>query len=94
MASSPSSSASSWADLTAAILGTPGALPPAARAAIFHGDDPPELAPLLAKVRAHAHRIVDADVEGLGVDTVIEAALAAALGESLRDRRRALEALA
>jgi hypothetical protein len=92
--SSASSSASSWSDLTAAILGTPGALPPATRAAIFHGEDPPELAALLAKVRAHAYRVTDADVAGLDVDTAIEAALAAALGEALRDRQRALEALA
>lgn len=94
MASSASSSAGSWAELTAAILGTPGALPAATRAAIFAGDDPPELAPLLAKVRAHAYRIADADVAGLDVDVVIEATLAAALGEALRDRARALEVLA
>ncbi|MFL6036672.1 MAG: hypothetical protein ACJ74I_16505, partial [Gaiellaceae bacterium] len=87
MESSGSSSASSspdalWQQLSEAILGTPGALSPAARAAIFHGDDPVELAPLLAKVRAHAYRIVDRDVDGLDVDTVIEAALAAGLGEA------------
>jgi hypothetical protein len=45
-------------------------------------------------VRAHAYRVTDADVAGLDVDTAIEAALAAALGEALRDRQRALEALA
>jgi hypothetical protein len=63
------------------------------RRAIFAGDDPPELAPLLEKVRRHAYRITDRDVEGLDADVVIEAALAAALGEALRDRQRALEAL-
>jgi hypothetical protein len=75
------------------VLGTPGALPPATRAAIFHGEDPSELAPLLAKVRQHAYRITDADVAGLEADVVIESALAAALGETLSDRQRALEAL-
>ena len=83
-----------WQQVSDAILDTPGALDPAVRRAIFAGDDPPELAPLLDKVRRHAYRITDADVEGLDADVVIEAALAAALGEALRDRRRAFEALA
>jgi hypothetical protein len=83
-----------WRNVERAILETPGALEPAVRRAIFAGDDPPELAPLLEKVRRHAYRITDRDVEGLDVDVVIEAALAAALGEALRDRQRALEALA
>jgi hypothetical protein len=96
--SSPTSSASSssdalWQPVVEAILGTPGALSPEARSRIFLGDDPPELAALLDKVRRHAYRIVDADLESLGVDAVIEAALAAALGEALQDRRRALEAI-
>jgi len=82
-----------WRDVEHGILETPGALDPAVRRAIFAGDDPPELAALLDKVRRHAYRITDADVEGLDPDVVIEAALAAALGEALRDRERALEAL-
>jgi hypothetical protein len=82
-----------WQRVAEGILGAPGALSPATRSAIFHGDDPPELAPLLDKVRRHAYRIVDRDVEGLDPDVVIEACLAAALGEALRDRERALEAL-
>jgi hypothetical protein len=82
-----------WRDVEHAILETPGALDPAVRRAIFEGDDPPELAALLDKVRRHAYRITDRDVEGLDADVVIEAALAAALGEALRDRQRALEAL-
>jgi hypothetical protein len=61
--------------------------------AIAQGDDPAELAPLLAKVRAHAYRIIDADVEGLDVDAVFESVLAAALGEGDRRRRAALEAI-
>jgi hypothetical protein len=83
-----------WQRVQAAILDTPGALDPAVRRGIFAGDDPPELAPLLAKVRAAAYTITDADVAELDADVVIEAALAAALGEALRDRRRALAALA
>jgi len=65
---------------------------PVARAA-YRGDDPPELAPLLAKVRRHAYRIVDRDVEGLDPDTVIEAMLGAALAVALAERARALEAI-
>ena len=82
-----------WQPLCEAILGAEGALTPAQRSAIFTGEDPPELAPLLEKVRAHAYRIVDADVAGLAPDVVVEATLAAALGVALAERRRALEAL-
>jgi hypothetical protein len=93
VASSRSSSASSWASVADAILETPGALSPDVRRAIRDGNDPPDLAPLLAKVRERAHAIVDADLSGLGADVVIEATLAAALGVALRDRARAFEAL-
>lgn len=93
MASSRSSSASSWDSVSAAILESPGVLPPYERRAIFRGEDPPELLTLLEKVRTRAYAIVDADVEGMDVDAVIEATLAAALGEALRDRARALEAI-
>jgi hypothetical protein len=82
-----------WQRVAEGILETPGALDPAVRRAIYAGDDPPELAPLLEKVRKHAYRIVDRDVEGLDVNIVVEACLAAALGEALTDRSRALEAL-
>jgi hypothetical protein len=68
-------------------------LPPDLRRSICAGDDPPELAALLAKVRTCAYAIVDADVAGRDADVVIEAALAAALGVTLRERERALEAL-
>lgn len=83
-----------WQGVCEAMLGGDGTLTPAQRCAIFAGDDPPELAPLLDKVRLHAYRIVDADVAGLETDVVVEAALAAALGVALAERRRALEALA
>jgi hypothetical protein len=82
-----------WQPVCDAILASEGALPRPLREAIFAGDDPPELAVLLDKVRRHAYRIVDADVAGLEVDVAVEATLAAALGCALRDRARALEAL-
>ena len=52
-----------------------------------------ELAPLIEKVRHHAYRIVDADVEGLDPDVVIEATLGAALAVALAERAQALEAI-
>jgi hypothetical protein len=83
----------SWQHVAEAILATPGVLSTETRRAIARGDDPPELAALLEKVRRHAYRIVDADAEGLDPDVLIEAALAAALGVSLEQRRAALEAI-
>jgi len=83
-----------WSRVSDAVLETPGTLPAYVRRAIVRGDDPPELAPLLDKVRRHAYRIVDADVAGLDVDTTIEAVLAAALGEGELRLRAALEVIA
>lgn len=83
-----------WQGVCEAVLGSEGTLTPAQRCAIFAGEDPPELAPLLEKVRRHAYRIHDADVAGLDPDVVVEAALAAALGVALAERKRAVEALA
>jgi hypothetical protein len=82
-----------WERVAEAILATPGALPEATRRAIAAGDDPPELAGLLGKVRRHAYRIVDADVAGLDEDAVLEGVLAAALGAALERRTAALEAI-
>ena len=76
-----------WQNVSAAILAT------AAAHAAYRGADPPELASLLDKVRHHAYRIVDADVERLDPDTVIEATLGASLAVALADRARALEAI-
>jgi len=63
------------------------------RRAIARGEDPPELAALLAKVRREAHRIVDADVGGLDVDIALEAVLAASLAAGDTRRRAALKAI-
>ncbi len=101
MASSPSSSVSSsadpylaaWSRVADAIVATDGALPVETRRAIANGDDPVELAALLAKVRTRAYSIVDADVGGHDADVVVEAVLAAALGEADRRRAAALEAI-
>jgi len=101
VASSRSSSAGSlpdpyadaWERVTEAVLESEGVLPAYVRRAIARGEDPADLAALLAKVRAHAYRIVDADVEGLETDVVFEAVLAAALAEGDVRRRAALKAI-
>jgi hypothetical protein len=85
--------AAAWARVAEAIVEAPGSLPPDVRRAIVGGDDPPELVPLLDKVRRHAYRITDADVAGLDVDATLEAVIAAALGEGELRRRAALEAI-
>ena len=101
MASSRSSSgdssadpyAGAWERVEAAVLAAPGALSRDEREAIRRGDDPAELASLLAKVRTRAYAITDADVAGIDADVVVESALAAALGEADARRRAALEAI-
>ena len=76
-----------WEKVQAAILAPPGS------AAIAGGEGPPELAALLDKVRRHAYRITDADVEGVDADTLYESVLAAAFGVADEKRRRAHEAI-
>jgi hypothetical protein len=85
--------AEAWEQVEEAILESPGALPSYARRAIVRREDPPELAALLAKVRRHAYRIVDADIEGVEVDVMLEAVLAASLAEGDERRRAALRAI-
>ncbi len=82
-----------WERVAEGILATPGVLSEDVRREIARGDDPPELATLLAKVRREAYRIVDADVAGHEEDAVLEAALAAALQVALERRSAALDAV-
>jgi hypothetical protein len=91
--SSPDPYADAWERVSEAVLESEGALPAYVRRAIARGEDPGDLAPLLEKVRAHAYRIVDADVAGLDPDVVLEAVLAAAVGSGEERRRAALKAL-
>ena len=66
---------------------------PYVRRAISRGEDPPELASLVQKVRQAAYAIVDRDIAGLEPDVVLEASLAAALAEADRRRLAALKAI-
>jgi hypothetical protein len=91
--SQPDPYADAWDRVTEAVLDSPGSLQAYVRRAIERGEDPPELAPLLAKVRTHAYRIVDSDVDGLDTDVVFEAVLAAALGAGEKRRQAALKAI-
>ena len=101
MASSRSSSGASSADPYAeawdrveeAILESEGVHPAYVRRAIARGEDPPELAKLLAKVRGEAFRIVDADLGTLDADQVYEVVLAAAYAAGDERRRAALKAI-
>jgi len=85
--------AAAWARVEEAILESPGVLPAYVRRAIARGEDPRELATLLVKVRREAYKIVDHDAEGIDVDVVLEAVLAAALAEGDARRRGALRAI-
>jgi hypothetical protein len=89
----PDPYAGAWERVAEAVLESEGSLSAYDRRAIARGEDPPELAPLLAKVRAHAYRIVDGDVAGLDPDVVLEAVLAAALGSGEERRHAALKAI-
>jgi len=74
--------------LVRAVLNSPGATTPAVRRQARDGMTAEEVfGPYLAKVRKHAYRVVDADVEalttaGLGDDAIFEVTVAAALGEA------------
>jgi hypothetical protein len=85
--------AAAWDRVADAIVASPGTMSANDRRAIARGGGPPELAPLLDKVRRHAYKVVDADVAGLSDDAAIEAILAAALGAADERRRAALEAI-
>ena len=75
--------------LRESVLGTAGELDRGMRHAILTGEGPPGLQPYLEKVRRHAYRVVDDDVEALTAagwseDALFEATVAAAVGEGLR----------
>ena len=85
--------------LREAVLGAPGELDREARQAILKGGGPPGLQPYLEKVRQHAYKVVDRDVEALreagwSEDALFEATIATAVGEGLRRLDAGLAALA
>jgi alkylhydroperoxidase family enzyme len=86
--------------MEARVLAGEGHTDPGARRAAAAGQSvAPELERLLAKVRAHAHRVTDADVEavrsaGYEDDAVFELTIAAAIGVARGRLDRALHAIA
>ncbi len=81
--------------IRAAIVDGPGAVAPSVRRAAFSGDEVPgETAPYVEKVRRHAYKVTDADVEamqkaGWSDDAIFEVTVATALGAALSRRDRA-----
>jgi hypothetical protein len=81
-----------------AVLGAPGELDRETRYAVLTGSGPPGLQPYLDKVRLHAYKVVDGDVEALrqagwSEDALFEATVAAAVGEGLRRLELGIAAL-
>jgi hypothetical protein len=80
------------------VLDGPGASDPAVRrAAAENAGLPPDLAPLVEKIHAHAYRVTDDDLARLaaayGDDALFEVVVSAALGASGRRLRAGLDAL-
>ena len=85
--------------LRAAVVDGPGELDPEVRRAVFNGENaPPEAAPYVEKVRRHAYKVTDADVDALLTNgwseaQVFELTVATALGEGNRRLEAALRAI-
>ncbi len=86
-------------EVSTAVLETPGELDRDLRRRIAAGEPAPaELATYVEKVRRHAYRVTDADVDalrasGLSDDGIFELTLAAALGAARTRLERGLETL-
>jgi alkylhydroperoxidase family enzyme len=80
-----------------AVLDGPGTVDPSIRQQIAHGTPPPDLAGLVQKIRRHAYRVTDADVDALRAhysdDQLFEIIIAAAVGAAEHRYRRALAAV-
>ena len=86
-------------DLRTAVVDGPGELDRAVRHAAFSGADvPAEAAALVEKLRRHAYKVTDGDVDALldagwSEDEVFELTVATALGEGGRRLAAALDAM-
>jgi alkylhydroperoxidase family enzyme len=85
--------------LRVAVVDGRGELDASVRSALFDGQDaPPEAAPFVDKVRRHAYKITDGDVDALlasgwSEEQVFELTVATALGEGGRRLEAALRAM-
>jgi hypothetical protein len=79
------------------VLNGPGTIDTSVRRQVAAGQAPPDLAALVQKVRDHAYRITDADVDALRAkysdDELFEVIVAAALGAADHRLQRALAAV-
>jgi alkylhydroperoxidase family enzyme len=79
------------------VLDGPGEADLSIRRQVALGQAPPELAALVQKIRDHAYRVTDADVEALRAryseDQLFELIVAAALGAAEHRLQRALAVL-
>jgi hypothetical protein len=80
------------------VLSADGESDPSVRRAAFEGRDvPADLQPLIDKIRAHAYKVTDDDLERVqrtyGDDALFEIIVATALGASERRLLAGLEAL-
>ena len=80
-----------------AVVERPGRVDSALRRDVALGRAPRELAPLVEKIRDHAYRVTDADIDALRSryteDQLFELIVAAALGAADHRLQRALAAL-
>jgi alkylhydroperoxidase family enzyme len=81
-----------------AVLTSPGAMSVEDRRQIFDGENLAGLEPYLEKLRKHAYKIVDGDVEALreagrSEDEIFEITLSGALGAGLSRWRTAMDAM-
>ena len=85
-------------ELRRAVMESSGATDRALRAAAASGKElPADLAPVIAKIRAHAYKVTDEDIEALkqagrSEDEIFELTIAAAVGVSILRASRALAA--
>jgi hypothetical protein len=79
------------------VLEGPGDVDRSIRRQVAHGEPPPELRALVRKIRDHAYRVTDADVDALRAhyseDQLFEVIVAAAVGASEHRLQRALAML-
>jgi hypothetical protein len=90
--------AEAFDELRHVVLGARGELDSETRREILAGGGPGPLQPYLEKVRRHAYKVVDGDVDALreagwSEDALFEATVAAAVGAGLRRLELALEAM-
>jgi hypothetical protein len=80
-----------------AVLDGPGSVDAIIRQRVARGDAPPDLASLVQKIRDHAYRITDSDIDALRArydeDQIFELIIAATVGTAEHRLQRALAVL-